>query len=78
MVIPCYIPVVKTAISLRDQTFERVNRKAAEMRMSRSEFFARAAERYLEQLESTSVTAAIDEVLGLRTVARMLRYSERR
>ncbi|MHB1894091.1 MAG: ribbon-helix-helix domain-containing protein [Candidatus Dormibacteria bacterium] len=54
---------MKTAISLPDQTFERVNRRASEMGMSRSEFFARAAERYLEQLDSASITAAIDEVL---------------
>lgn len=63
VVIPCYTPAVKTAISLPDQTFERVNRRASEMGMSRSEFFARAAERYLEQLDSASITAAIDEVL---------------
>ncbi|EQD43787.1 transcriptional regulator, CopG family, partial [mine drainage metagenome] len=41
----------------------RVNRRASEMGMSRSEFFARAAERYLEQLDSASITAAIDQVL---------------
>ena len=54
---------MKTAISLPDETFNRVNQQAAALRLSRSEFFARAAERYLEQLDSISVTAEIDQVL---------------
>ena len=64
MAIPCYTGAVRTTISLPEQTFERVNRRAAEMTMSRSEFLARAAERHLERLESASITAAIDEALG--------------
>ena len=56
---------MKTAISLPDETFDRVNNRAAALRLSRSAFFARAAEQYLAQLESSSVTAAIfDEVVG--------------
>jgi metal-responsive CopG/Arc/MetJ family transcriptional regulator len=55
---------MKTAISLPDETFERVNKRAAALRMSRSEFFAKAAEQYLAQLESSSVTAEIDEVVA--------------
>jgi len=64
-VIPSYTSPTKTAISLPDETFDRVNNRAAALRLSRSEFFARAAEQYLAQLESSSVTAAIfDEVVG--------------
>jgi predicted DNA-binding protein len=55
---------MKTAISLPDETFDRVNKRAAALRLSRSEFFVRAAEQYLAQLESSSVTAEIDEVVG--------------
>ena len=63
-VIPSYTSPMKTAISLPDETFDRVNKRAAALRLSRSEFFARAAEQYLAQLESSSVTAEIDEVVG--------------
>jgi hypothetical protein len=41
---------VKTAISVPDATFRRVDERAAALGMSRSEFYARAAERYLEEL----------------------------
>ena len=64
LVIPSYTSPMKTAISLPDETFDRVNKRAAALRLSRSEFFARAAEQYLAQLESSSVTAEIDEVVG--------------
>lgn len=33
--------------------------------MSRSEFFARAAVRYLDELDAESVTRQIDEALGI-------------
>lgn len=55
---------MKTAISLPDETFERATQRAAELGMSRSEFFARAAEQYLRQLDDASLTAQIDEILG--------------
>ena len=63
-VIPGYTGWVKTAISLPDETFERVNKRAAALHLSRSEFFARAAEQYLDRLESWSVTEEIDDVVG--------------
>jgi metal-responsive CopG/Arc/MetJ family transcriptional regulator len=55
---------VKTAISIPDATFERVEASAARLGVSRSEFFARAAERWIADLEDTETTAAIDAVLG--------------
>jgi metal-responsive CopG/Arc/MetJ family transcriptional regulator len=55
---------VKTAISIPDATFARVEASAARLGVSRSEFFARAAERWLSDLEDTQTTAAIDAVLG--------------
>lgn len=54
---------MKTAISLPDATFERATQRAAELGMSRSEFFARAAEQYLRQLDDASLTTQIDEIL---------------
>lgn len=62
-VIPGYTRGVKTAISVPDETFDRVSRRAVAMGMSRSEFFARAALRYLEELDADSVTHQIDAAL---------------
>jgi metal-responsive CopG/Arc/MetJ family transcriptional regulator len=55
---------VKTAISLPDDTFARVERAAAKLGVSRSEFFARAAERWLDALEDDQVTAAINDAIA--------------
>lgn len=54
---------MKTAISLPDDTFEAATRRAADMGISRSEFFAVAARRYLDELDGRSVTAQIDQAL---------------
>lgn len=54
---------MKTAISVPDQTFERASRQATELGISRSEFFAHAAERYLEELDAQSLTRQIDSAL---------------
>ena len=54
---------MKTAISLPDDTYEQATRRAAELGISRSEFFARAARRYLDELASQSLTRQINEAL---------------
>jgi len=54
---------MKTAISLPDETFERACRRASDLGISRSEFFARAAQRYLDELDSQSLTGQIDIAL---------------
>jgi metal-responsive CopG/Arc/MetJ family transcriptional regulator len=54
---------MKTAISLPEETFVQATRQAAELGISRSEFFARAARRYLDDLASGSLINQIDEVL---------------
>jgi Arc/MetJ family transcription regulator len=54
---------VKTAISVPDETFEQAARQAAELGISRSEFFARAARRYLDELAARSLTQQVDEAL---------------
>jgi metal-responsive CopG/Arc/MetJ family transcriptional regulator len=65
LVIPGYTWVMKTAISLPDGTFDRASRRAKELGMSRSEFFARAAVNYLDELDAKSLTAQLDASLEL-------------
>jgi predicted DNA-binding protein len=60
MVIPGYTDDVKTAISVPDETYERASKRAQDLGMSRSEFFSRAAARYLDELDSESLTHQID------------------
>jgi len=55
---------VKTAISLPDNTFRRVEAAAKRMGVSRSEFFARAAERWLDALQQDDTTAAINRAIS--------------
>jgi len=54
---------VKTAISLPDETFERVETAAKRLGVSRSGFFARAAERWLEDLDDGQTTDAINRAI---------------
>ena len=54
---------MKTAISVPDDTFERASRRASDLGMSRSEFFARAAQHYLDDLDAESLTSQIDGAL---------------
>jgi metal-responsive CopG/Arc/MetJ family transcriptional regulator len=56
---------VKTAISVPDETFAQAERRAAALGMSRSEFFTRAAQRYLRELDAQSLTSRIDAAVGL-------------
>lgn len=55
---------MKTAISVPDSTFERVEIAAKRLGVSRSEFFARAAERWLDTLDDDGTTAAIDAAIA--------------
>lgn len=54
---------MKTAISVPDDTFEQATKQAAELGISRSEFFTRAARRYLDELASRSLTEQVNEAL---------------
>jgi metal-responsive CopG/Arc/MetJ family transcriptional regulator len=55
---------MKTAISLPDETFARVEEAAKRLGVSRSEFFARAAERWLDDLDDDRTTDAINRALA--------------
>jgi hypothetical protein len=56
---------MKTAISVPDEIFARASQEAAALGMSRSEFFTRAAQRYLELLDEEGLTRQIDAALDL-------------
>jgi metal-responsive CopG/Arc/MetJ family transcriptional regulator len=55
---------MKTAISLPDDTFRRVEHAAKRLGVSRSEFFARAAESWLQTLEDDGTTEAINRAIA--------------
>jgi predicted DNA-binding protein len=62
---PVILAAVRTAISVPDETFERVEKQVADLGITRSQFFTRAAEKYLDELEPRSlltarINAAID------------------
>lgn len=54
---------MKTAISIPDDTLKSVTRAAKRLRMSRSKFFAKAAESYLKQIDKSELTKRIDKAL---------------
>jgi metal-responsive CopG/Arc/MetJ family transcriptional regulator len=56
---------VKTAISMPDATFAQVERRAAELGVSRSEFLTTAARRYLAELDDDALTGMINDALDL-------------
>jgi hypothetical protein len=56
---------MKTAISVPDDTFARAERRARVMGITRSQFYTRAAQRYLEELEAESLTRQIDEAVDM-------------
>lgn len=62
---PVILSHLKTAISLPDETFDRASRRARELGLSRSQFFAIAAQSYLDTLDRQSLTARIDQALAL-------------
>ncbi len=55
---------MKTAISVPDTTFIKVDERAKQLGMSRSEFFTRAAEGYLAQLDVSDLSHRYDEALA--------------
>lgn len=58
---------MKTAISVPDDTFEKATRRAHELGVSRSEFFSRAATRYLDELDAESVTDQINQTIDAQS-----------
>lgn len=54
---------MKTAISIPDETFQRAERAAQFLGISRSEFYARAADLLTRHIADQSVTARMDAAL---------------
>jgi hypothetical protein len=54
---------VKTAISVPDETFQRVELAAKRLGVSRSQFYARAAQSWLDALEGEDTTEAINRAV---------------
>lgn len=54
---------MKTAISVPETTFEAVEEAAAKLGISRSEFYARAAQRWVDELDDDGLTAEINASL---------------
>ncbi|MGH8907295.1 MAG: ribbon-helix-helix domain-containing protein [Egibacteraceae bacterium] len=72
---------MKTAISVPDPIFQRVEHHARRLGLSRSEFFARAAQRWADELDGPNLTAAINDAVEFagpdETAAFVRRAAER-
>lgn len=55
---------MKTAISVPDETFKRVEQAAKRLGVSRSEFYARAARSWLDALDDEATTDAINDAIA--------------
>jgi metal-responsive CopG/Arc/MetJ family transcriptional regulator len=55
---------MKTAISLPNETFQRMDRAAKRLGVSRSELFARAAESWLDAQRDEGTTDAINRAIA--------------
>ena len=53
---------MKTAISIPDDVFDRAEREAQRLGMSRSQLYVTALRRFLEEYESSRITKQLDEV----------------
>ena len=53
---------MKTAVSIPDPIFKAAERAAKRAKISRSRFYARALEEYIEQHKSKRIKEALDEV----------------
>jgi predicted DNA-binding protein len=54
---------MKTAISIPDDVFERIEREAEKLGLTRSAFMTRAATHYLAELRHEGLTAQINRAL---------------
>jgi metal-responsive CopG/Arc/MetJ family transcriptional regulator len=56
---------VKTAVSIPNALFEAADRAARRLGLSRSELYARALERFLDDEPDDAITARLDEVYAV-------------
>ncbi len=55
---------MKTAVSIPDAIFERAERVAKKLGVSRSELFTRALERFVESHRASEIRASYDRAFG--------------
>lgn len=73
---------IKTAISLQESLFEQIEAVAQEMQISRSRFFALAAENFIQQHENqkllVELNAAYDDVANVeeQELLRQMRHKQ--
>ncbi len=56
---------MKTAISVPDDVYAKVEQRARTLGMTRSQFYSNAARNYLDHLDAESLTRRIDSVVDL-------------
>ncbi|MQY19910.1 CopG family transcriptional regulator [Nocardia macrotermitis] len=56
---------MKTAISVPDDTYAKIERTVHSLGVTRSEFYVHAAQYYIAHLEETTLTSEIDAALDL-------------
>ena len=54
---------MKTAVSIPDDIFEKADKLAAELSMSRSAFYAKALRESIKRIEDRAISAQIDAAL---------------
>ena len=57
-----YTPGMKTAVSVPNEVFERADRLAKRLEVSRSELYSRALREYLARHSADEVTQALDQL----------------
>ncbi len=55
---------VKTAISMQEELFKKVNKLAAELDVSRSKLFVMAVQDYIKKIESHNLLAQINDAFN--------------
>ncbi len=62
---PSYTPLMKTAISLPDPIFEAADVLAAKFKVSRSELYVMALEKFIQEHQETDVTNRINAFIEM-------------
>lgn len=71
-----YTNSMKTAISVPDITYAQVEAKVSELGMSRSQFYALAADRYLRELSQNELIDQVNQALDLETAVSLREREE--
>ena len=60
----CFMTTIKTAISIEESLFRRIEKEAEALEISRSGLISLAVESYLSRLEAERITAKLNEIYG--------------